>query len=94
MVDDHEPSRDQFPALKMTAIVEGGHSVMSSGQFEKFIEYCNEHRIKFYVAREKLPLLSNFFKQSKATDKLTAAIQAGGHDCPPPTFQCPQIDHS
>ena len=51
MVDDHEPSRDQFPALKMTAIVEGGHSVMSSGQFEKFIEYCNEHLLLRHAKR-------------------------------------------
>lgn len=92
MADNEEPPRDKFPPLKVSAIVEGGHSILADNKLEEFIAYCKAHHIRFYVSREKLLLLKKYFGESKTDDHFTTMMKAAGNGCPPPTFECPQID--
>jgi hypothetical protein len=46
------------------------------------------------VARDKLPLLSRFFNREEVTDAFAMSLKGADNGCPPPTFQCPQIDES
>jgi hypothetical protein len=92
MADNDEPPRDKFPPLKISAIVEGAHSIRENNKLEEFVSFCREHQIKFYVSRDKLMLIKRYFAQSSIDDGFVGKLKSGGDDCPPPTFECPQID--
>jgi hypothetical protein len=89
---DNDPPRDKFPPIKISAIVEGAHSIQENNKLDEFVSFCRENQIRFYVSRDKLLLIKRYFLQSTIKDGFAARLRADGDGCPPPTFECPQID--